>query len=389
MAEERQEQQGIDFTKQLAELEKHRASVAYRKSVAERFLNTAVNELSELDEQISLLREFLGFDESNGIKPHLGIIDDLEVSRLNLHPGRGDKVRRGALSVKEKLEAEEERAEQKKKEKEEERPNDKSRPRQPLKPGEKTEPEQPIKTPEERKEDIQKKLKEKDPREQKKGLEELKKPENKELGKDDPEFQKLVKDSEKRVQKFDKIRDSLRKNLRELMQSDSDVVKKNVALLRAGHIGMAVTGFKEIGKSTDTRFNSVAKAAKGLGENVEQLYKEFDIKPEEALSRETINDAKPIFTRQTGNKTREDVTIDRHSKQNRYLGESKELSDEERSAFKRIKDVYGVAADKLPPADAKTQRDMEIVRSIVHEDSQKPYGKIKPALIINATNDGR
>ncbi len=383
---------GLNFEERLKELEEQKTSLLYRKGVADRFSQTALARLNDIEEEINLINGFVGVAEVNAISPMSEVMEDLKISRLAMHPGRTDKVRRGAMSVKEKEKMAEERAEEEEKRKEsneQTKPNDKSTPQKPRRPGEKVEPEQPIKTPEERKEDIIEKLKQKDPRKQKEGLEELKKPENKDLGKDDPEFQKLVKDSGKRVEKFDKIRDSLRKNLRELMQSDSDVVKKNIAELRAGRIGSGMAGFKEIGQSTDTRFNSVAHAAKGLCDNVAALYKEFDIKPEEALSREAISEAKPIVTRQTGTKSKEDVAIDRNSRQNRYMGESNELSEEERFAYKKVKELYGVEADKLPPVDTETKRDMAIVRAIVHEDAQKPHGNIKPAMIIQAANDGR
>lgn len=382
----------LNFTERLKELEQQRDSLLYRKGIADRFSQTALSRLNDIEEEMTILNEFIGAADVNAIKPVEEMMEDLKISRLNMHPGKKDKVRRGAMSVKEKAEMAEERAEEESKRKEADaqtKPNDKSKPQQPRRPGEKAEPEQPIKTPEERKEDIIEKLKQKDPRKQKEGLEELKKPENKDLGKDDPEFQKLVKDSGKRVEKFDKIRDSLRKNLRELMQSDSDVVKKNIAELRAGRIGSGMAGFKEIGQSTDTRFNSVAHAAKGLCDDVAALYKEFDIKPEEALSREAINEAKPTFTRQTGIKSKDDVAIDRNSRQNRYMGESNELSEEERHTYEKIKKIFGVDADKLPPVDVKTQQEMAIVRAIIHEDAQKPHGNIKPSLIIQAANDGR
>ncbi len=383
---------GLNFTERLKELQKERQSLDYRKSIAERFLKTAQEKINEIDEEITLINEFIGEADINDPKAFREITAE-DIAMLEMHPGKGDRVHRGAMTAKEKVqrakEWEEEAEEKAKQEAEEIRPNDKSRPQQPKRAGEKTEPEQPIKTPEERQASITEKLKQKDPRKQKEGLEELKKPENKDLGKDDPEFQKLVKESGKRVARFDKIRESLRKNLKELMQSDSEVVKKNMAELRAGRIGSGVAGFQEIARSTDTRFNSVAQAAKGLCQNVAALYKEFDIKPEEALSREALNEARPIFTRQTGNKTNDDKAVDRNSRQNRYMGESNELSEEERLAYAKVKKLFGIDADKLPPIDAKTKEEMAIVRAIIHEDAQKPNGKLKPAMIIQSTNEGR
>lgn len=384
---------GLNFIERLKELQKERQSLDYRKSIAERFLKTAQAKLNEIDEEMTLINEFIGEADINDPKAFREITAE-DIALLEMHPTATDRVRRGAMTPKEKVqrakELKEEAEEKAKQEAEEIRPNDKSRPQQPKRAGEKTEPEQPIKTPEERQASITEKLKQKDPRKQKEGLEELKKPENKDLGKDDPEFQKLVKESSKRVERFDKIRESLRKNLKELMQSDSEVVKKNMAELRAGRIGSGVAGFQEIARSTtDTRFNSVAQAAKGLCQNVAALYKEFDIKPEEALSREALNEARPTFTRQTGNKTNDDKAIDRNSRQNRYMGESNELSEEERLAYAKVKKLFGVDADKLPPVDAKTKEEMAIVRAIIHEDAQKPNGKLKPAMIIQSTNEGR
>lgn len=383
---------GLNFIERLKELQKERQSLDYRKSIAERFLKTAQAKLNEIDEEMTLINEFIGEADINDPKAFREITAE-DIALLEMHPSATDRVRRGAMTPKEKIqrakELKEEAEEKAKQEAEEIRPNDKSRPQQPKRAGEKTEPEQPIKTPEERQASITEKLKQKDPRKQKEGLEELKKPENKDLGKDDPEFQKLVKESSKRVERFDKIRESLRKNLKELMQSDSEVVKKNMAELRAGRIGSGVAGFQEIARSTDTRFNSVAQAAKGLCQNVAALYKEFDIKPEEALSREALNEARPTFTRQTGNKTNDDKAIDRNSRQNRYMGESNELSEEERLAYAKVKKLFGVDADKLPPIDAKTKEEMAIVRAIIHEDAQKPNGKLKPAMIIQSTNEGR
>lgn len=383
---------GLNFIERLKELQKERQSLDYRKSIAERFLKTAQAKLNEIDEEMTLINEFIGEADINDPKAFREITAE-DIALLEMHPSATDHVRRGAMTPKEKVqrakELKEEAEEKAKQEAEEIRPNDKSRPQQPKRAGEKTEPEQPIKTPEERQAIITEKLKQKDPRKQKEGLEELKKPENKDLGKDDPEFQKLVKESSKRVERFDKIRESLRKNLKELMQSDSEVVKKNMAELRAGRIGSGVAGFQEIARSTDTRFNSVAQAAKGLCQNVAALYKEFDIKPEEALSREALNEARPIFTRQTGNKTNDDKAVDRNSRQNRYMGESNELSEEERLAYAKVKKLFGVDADKLPPIDAKTKEEMAIVRAIIHEDAQKPNGKLKPAMIIQSTNEGR
>ena len=373
----------LDFKKELETLYTQLVDLIHRKGVADHFSATAQNKIEDIKEQIDVVRSFLDAEEINSIKQMEDRFNE-QIVRLDMRIRKGDKVRRGALTAKEKEELAREYEKEKEKKKEEEvRPNDKSRPNQPKQPpkaGEAEKPEQLL-PPQERQAAITEKLKQKDPRKQKEGLEELKKPHNKDLGKDDPTFQKLVKNAGKRVERFDKIKDSLRKNLKTLMQSDSDVVKKNLADIRAGRIGSGVMGLKEISNSTDGRFNEVAKAAKGVVENVGELYKEFDIKPEEALSREALNEAKPTFTRQTGIKSKEDKAIDRNSKQNRYMGESKELSEEERHIYKRIKDNFGMEADKLPAADAQTTRDMELVRHIVKEVALNPQGNVKPTMI--------
>ena len=379
----------FDFQQQLELLNRQKADLLHRKKVADHFSQTAQRKLDEIDEQIFIIKGFLGEKDTNVIKPP-EVFDDKTNERFPLNPT--PKKFEPRLIVKGKSEEEAENEETEKKEKEaatqqaqQARPNQPQQPRTPPQPDQPQQPQQPQElTPAERLEQIRQKLTQRDPRKQKEGLEELKKPENKELGKDDPVFQKLQKNAEKRVQRFDKIRESLRKNLKTLMQSDSEVVKKNLDHIRAGRIGMGMAGMKEIGKTTDPRFNDVAKAAKGLFENVSALYKEFDIKPEEALSREALNEAKPTFTRQMGFKSKEDKDIDRNSRQNRWLGQSNELSEEERHTYKKIKDIYGVEVDKLPPVDAQTQKDMWIIREIVKETAQTTTTKIKPALLMQS-----
>ena len=326
----------------------------------------------------------MGEKDTNEIKP-LEVFDDKTNERFQANPAPQKFEPRLIVKGKQEEDAENEETEKKEKEAftQQAQPNQPQQPRTPPQPNQPQQPQQqPELTPAERLEQIRQKLTQRDPRKQKEGLEELKKPENKELGKDDPVFQKLKKNAEKRVQRFDKIRESLRKNLKTLMQSDSEVVKKNLDHIRAGGMGMA--GMKEIGKTTDPRFNDVAKAAQGLFENVSALYKEFGIKPEEALSREALNEAKPTFTRQMGFKSKEDKDIDRNSGQNRWLGQSNELSEEERHTYKKIKDIYGVEVDKLPPVDAQTQKDMWIIREIIKETAQTTTTKIKPALLMQS-----
>lgn len=374
-----------ELQRQLKDLYRQRMDLIHRKSVADRFSETARKKLEEIEEQITILQQFMGSEETNNLKEQHTFDEasnqrlDIQLQKLHIDQGL-------VLDAKQKEEQKEEEKEKEKEKQEKEAvlpPRLKAaQPQQPARPDEPQQQQgQQELTPEQRKELIRQKLSERDPRKQKQGLDELKKPENKDLGKDDPVFQKLQKNAEKRVEKFEKIRESLRKNLKTLMQSDSDVVKKNLAEIRAGRIGSGLAGMKEIGKSTDGRFNEVAGAAHGLFQNVAALYKEFDIKPEEALSRSALDEARPTFTRQMGFKSKADKEIDRNSNQNTYMGQSNELSEEERNAYKKIKEAYGVEVDKLPPVDAQTQRDMDIVRDIVRETAQNPNGKIKPTLI--------
>ncbi|MBQ6855310.1 MAG: hypothetical protein IJO11_07745 [Alphaproteobacteria bacterium] len=375
--------QGIDFREELKVLEKERNGLLYRKEVADRFSQTAQKRIAELDEHILLIRQFIGEDDVYSIKPLSAELDDNDIVRLAMHPKKGDTIRRGALTAKQKEILAQEAEEKREKEQSAnmgQKP-DKSQPKQPPKAGEPIQPEQPLLPPEIRKELIKQQLSQKDPRKQKKGLEELKKPENKDLGKDDPQFKKLKENAEKRVKRFEKIREDLRKSLRRLLQSDSMVVKKNLDALTAGRIGAGVAGFKEIAQTTDPRANDVAFAAGNLVKDVMALYKEFDIKPAEALSREAIKDAQPTITRKTGYKTEDDRRIDRNSTQNRYLGQSNELSAQEREEYKKVKMLYGVDVDKLPPTDVETNHSMEIVRSIVQETASNPHGQLNTTML--------
>ncbi len=380
----------FDFQQQLESLTRQKAELLHRKKVADHFSQTAQQKLDEIDEQIVILKGFLGEKDTNVIKPKEAF-DELTNERVILNQAQKKfeplLIVKGKQAEEAEAEAEKEKevSEQQTKQSQQAQSNQPKQPQTPPQPNQPQQPQQPKElTPAERLEQIRQKLTQRDPRKQKEGLEELKKPENKELGKDDPVFQKLQKNAEKRVERFDKIRDSLRKNLKVLMQSDSDVVKKNLDHIRAGRIGMGMAGMKEIGKTTDPRFNEVARAAKGLFDNVSALYKEFGIKPEEALSREALNEAKPTFTRQMGFKSKEDKAIDRNSRQNRWLGQSNELSEEERHTYKKIKDAYGVEVDKLPPVDAQTQQDMWIIREIVKETAQTTTTNIKPALMLKS-----
>lgn len=373
-----------DFQFQLEILNRQRTELLRRKQVADRFSETARQKLSEIDAQIALIKDILG-EKDPLIRQQKEWPETPLNERLETAP---QKARfEPVLIVKAKQEEEENKKEEAFQANQAGANNSQQHPQTPPQPNQPGNPQQqPLQelSPAERLEKIRQKLTQRDPRQQKEGLEELKKPENKDLGKDDPVFQKLQKNAEKRVLRFDKIRENLRKNLKTLMQSDSEIVKRNLDHIRAGRIGMGMAGMKEIGKSTDPRFNEVARAAKGLFDNVCALYKEFGIKPEEALSREALNEAKPTLTRQMGFKSKEDKEVDRNSRQNRWWGQSNELSEEERHIYKKIRDAYGVEADKLPPIDAQTKNDMGIIREIVQETARAPASKIKPAVMIQS-----
>lgn len=382
-----------DFQKQLEALYREKQELLRRKLVADKFSETARKKLEDIDEQIAIMKQFIGSEEINTLKP-VEVFDDLTHKRFDNAAFPGQVKGKVILSAEKIEELKEKELEEEKEKREAQQPltpaQQAAQPKQPARPNDPQQPQKPIETPEQKTERIRQQLSQRDPRKQQDALEELKKPENKDLAKDDPVFQKLKKNAEKRVERFKKVRLSLRKNLKTLMQSDSEVVKKNMDELRAGRIGSGLAGMKEIGKSTDARFNDVAKACKGLFENVEELYKEFDIQPKEALSREAMNDAKPLFTRQMGFKSKEDREIDRNSRQNKFMGQSNELSEEERHTYKiKLRDMYGVNVDQLPAIDAETHKDMRIIREIIKEDAQAAHNEVRnPAALMAATVRG-
>jgi len=147
--------------------------------------------------------------------------------------------------------------------------------------------------------------------------------------------------------------------------------------LRAGKVGSAVAGLKEI--SSSVKFdNEVGMAAKGVVKGVEDLYKMFNIKPEEALNKEMLEEARPVFTHQMAEKGRNDREIDLKSRQNKVWGESRELTDEERAALKRIAQSTG--SDKLPSESKK--EDMKLVKDLLVDTVKSAKAKtIVPPII--------
>lgn len=275
-------------------------------------------------------------------------------------------ARRGAMSKKEKDELVEEAKKKQKEERSASTGQPVNRPNRPLRPGEKPmQPDFSKMTPDQKKDFINKKLKNKDPREQKEGLEILKKPENKEFFQEmmkDKEFQKTFQNAEKMVGKYDKIRDSMRKNLKSLMRSSSDVVKLQISRLRSGKVGSAVSGLKEI--SSSVRFdNEVGKAAGAVVKGVEEMFKLFGIKPEESLNKQILEEAKPIFTHQMAEKGKNDREIDLKSKQNKIWGETKEITDQEKKVVQEISLKQG--SENLPKVEKKDD-----VKQVVDKDEE-------------------
>lgn len=372
-----------EFVKQLEELERHKQQLLHGRGVAGRFLSNSEKRLNEIDDQIQIIHQFLDAEGvENTILPP-DSLDERENKIFEIHPRRRDLIQQMTVKEKKALlkEAEEEREA---KEESVERVTDPNQPQQPQQPrqpndfGKTPIPEQQkLLTLDERKDAIRKKLSERDPRKMKEGLTELKKPENKDLTDDDPAFSKLIKNAEGKVNKYDKIQDSMRRNLKTLMQSASDVVKMRIADLRAGRIGAGVVGLKEISNSASFG-NEVAGAANKVVNGVKELYKEFDIKPEEALSKELLEEARPIFTREMSEKSVSDRDIDLHSRQNKLWGDTKEITDEELETLKKIKELTGT--DKLPPVAKK--EDMKLVKDIVTEIAKNPQGRGPVTTII-------
>lgn len=377
----------VELAERCAQLRKRRRVCEQIINIAERKIASSKNEILEIDEQLEALDPgfYSPFGTSeNSVLPS-EVLNTQEQTILGASPfGKGDTIpRRGAMSAKEKEARAKEEAEKLKQEKEnaQAKPGATQDPDKPVLPGQgkKPDPNQPM-TPEQKKEFLTKKLIQKDPRQQKEAIKELKKPENKDLFKEfmqDKEFAKIYKNAETMVGKYDKIQTSLRKSLKSLMQSSSDVVKMRIADLRSGKIGAAVVGFKEIASSASFG-NEVARAANNVVKGVKELYKLFDIKPEEALNKELLEEARPLFTRQGTEKSKWDRDIDLTSRQNKVWGETKEITDEERAALKKAAEITGT--DKLPSISKKD--DMARVKEIVQEVAQTPNGKMPIAALI-------
>ena len=347
------------------------------------FVQEKTIELKDIEKQLEQLEiSFLDPSErkSKAVVP-MEMLATATSQEMTIGIGYRGNARRGALTRKEK----EELVEVAEKKKKLQRDDSSAKPgqQQPGKPrpGDKIQQSWKLMTPTEKKAFVTKKLKQKDPRQQKEAIELLKKPENKPFLEEfmkDKEFEKTYKNAETMVGKYDNIRDGIRKNLKSLMRSSSDVVKAQISLLRSGKVGSAVAGLKEI--SGSVKFdNEVGMAAKGVVKGVEELYKMFDIKPDEALNKEMLEEARPVFTHQMAEKNRNDREIDLKSRQNKVWGESKELTDEERSALKRISQITG--SDKLPSESQKD--DMKLVKDLLVDTVKSAKAKtIAPPLIV-------
>lgn len=347
------------------------------------FINKNEKELSDLEKEIDDLEQGLvsPWDPEQKKPKYISQSEMLGVPKLDMPAMDATfkgTARRGAMSKKEK----DELVEEAKKKQKEERSNSSgqpvNKPNRPLRPGEKPiQPDFNKMTPDQKKDFINKKLKNKDPREQKQGLEILKKPENKEFLQEmmkDKDFQKTFQNAEKMVGKYDKIRDSMRKNLKSLMRSSSDVVKLQISRLRSGKVGSAVSGLKEIAGSV--RFdNEVGKAAGSVVKGVEEMYKLFGIKPEESLNKQILDEAKPIFTHQMAEKGKNDREVDLKSKQNKVWGETKEITDQEKAVVQEISTKQG--AENLPKVEKK--EDVKKVVDTAHEATTSEEKKIEDA----------
>lgn len=344
-------------------------------------------ELNEIQEQLDLLGLPILSPSEKTIKPVIPselVAGPPLASALKEINFKGT-ARRGAMSRKEKEELVEIAEKKKKEEHQIAGGQPIAKPGRPIRPGEKPlNPQQPM-TPEQKKEFITNKLKQRDPRQQKEGFEFLKKPENKgllpELMKD-KEFEKLYKSAEKTVAKYDDIKNTMRKSLKTLMRSSSDVVKLQVSKLRSGKIGSAVSGLKEISNAVNFD-NEVGKAAGNVVKGVQELYKMFGIKPEEALNKELLDEAKPVFTHQMAEKGKYDREIDVKSRQNRLWGETKEITDEEKELLKKISKTTG--SDKLP--SVKKKEDMKLVKELIVDIAKNPNGKIPLTALVSKGNE--
>ena len=166
------------------------------------------------------------------------------------------------------------------------------------------------------------------------------------------------------------------------MRSSSDVVKLQISKLRSGKVGSAVSGLKEISNAVNFD-NEVGKAAGNVVKGVQELYKMFGIRPEEALNKELLEEAKPVFTHQMAEKGKYDREIDVKSRQNRLWGETKEITDEEKELLKKISKVTGT--DKLP--SVKKKDDMKLVKELIVDIAKNQKGKVPLTTLISKGNE--
>ena len=75
----------FDFQQQLELLNHQKAELLHRKKVADHFSQTAQRKLDEIDEQILILKGFLGEKETNEIKPEV-VIEDNTNERFQSNP---------------------------------------------------------------------------------------------------------------------------------------------------------------------------------------------------------------------------------------------------------------------------------------------------------------
>ena len=369
------------------DIEKRRKELQHRKDwiekglgVANRFIQNKTEELREIENELEHLdMPLLDPNEhrSKAVIP-AELLDTPQMDIVSVGSSFKGTARRGAMTKKEKEELVDIAQQKRKEEREDASAQPGTRPDKPMT----GKAQQPWKlmTPTEKKTFVTQKLKQKDPRQQKEAIELLKKPENKPFLDEfmkDKEFEKTYKNAEVMVGKYDKIRNSLRKNLKTLMRSSSDVVKLQVSKLRAGKVGSAVAGMKELSNAVNFD-NEVGRAAGSIVKGVKELYKMFDIKPEEALNKELLEEARPVFTQEMAEKGRSDREIDLKSRQNMVWGETKELTDEEKEALVSISKTTG--SDKLPSVTKKD--DMNLVKDILVETAKGASTKIPiPALI--------
>ena len=107
----------LDFKKELETLYTQLVDLIHRKGLADHFSATAQNKIEDIKEQIDVVRSFLDAEEINSIKQMEDRFNE-QIVRLDMRIRKGDKVRRGALTAKEKEELAREYEKEKEKKKE-------------------------------------------------------------------------------------------------------------------------------------------------------------------------------------------------------------------------------------------------------------------------------